>query len=961
MVNRMLRILACWLIGMSVLAMLSSYGYAADASGVEQQHFEYLQQQKNEFVKQMNTKFIELNESMVPNDVASLMRKNEESLMVLRGKMTSLTTQLDNQKDQQLRISDQLKQLQKQSSRVPMTAVIQRTQNQLKASYYSGKKAMELMEYNLNLAHQLEALLQAHQRALKIVMAKQERDASLQRLILEKQKLNQYLDKIYTQGIQLQGQDVANRDTQQSLTQEKKILLNGQMIDLIQSKLALLDLTRHWVEAEYNLQKNPSMNSLQAISQTYREGIDALTHQEDMLKQQLLLLTREADRFNTPELLQQWQSLLNQINGQIQEIGIQEQTLQEDLERHEHAINQQLSQRTRLPDFHPSSWWYIAKQISQIPVLFYHYLLHLMVRVYDNFSWQDFSFKLILALSLLSLGGLSYGLQRMLKKGLSETASPRLIRKIYRGFLIILLKNRWSLRWLFMLWFIFYMNDLAYSHYELLFSMIGVFIFFHSLQILAQLTLLDKHTYISEHDVYLYNRVKRLLWVGGISTGLMVFSYQYPLNAYLQDIFNRLFMFFLLMVALVMFRSRELIQQTLLPLLKTNKRYLRHLTLVLMIFVPLTLLSTAVIGLVGYQNLAWTMSRYQAQCLLLMVVYVSLRGVISDVMEMISEWMIASLYNGWLWIEVFLKPLDQIVRLALFGSMLLVLIHLIDAYTNTALIAKMQAALSYVLVNSPGIYITVLSVVKFIALVLVFSWLAKWTREFCYRWLYRQVTDVGIRHSFSVFTQYAVVCVGFFITIRVLGFDFTGLSLILGGLAVGMGFGLRDFASNIVGGLMLLIERPVREGDLVTIGGHEGRVAHIGIRSMRVSSWDNMEVLIPNAETFNKPFTNWTHQDSIVRTVIPIKVSRADDPHVVQKLLMDVLMETPEILTQPPPQAFLNQIEEALISFEVRYFINVNLHTRFEVKSKVLFAISDKFKAAGIKPPIPPLHVEIGH
>ena len=67
--------------------------------------------------------------------------------------------------------------------------------------------------------------------------------------------------------------------------------------------------------------------------------------------------------------------------------------------------------------------------------------------------------------------------------------------------------------------------------------------------------------------------------------------------------------------------------------------------------------------------------------------------------------------------------------------------------------------------------------------------------------------------------------------------------MVIGGLAVGMGFGLRDFASNIVGGLMLLIERPVREGDLITLGGYEGRVSHIGIRSMRVSSWDNMEVL----------------------------------------------------------------------------------------------------------------------
>ena len=250
---------------------------------------------------------------------------------------------------------------------------------------------------------------------------------------------------------------------------------------------------------------------------------------------------------------------------------------------------------------------------------------------------------------------------------------------------------------------------------------------------------------------------------------------------------------------------------------------------------------------------------------------------------------------------------------------------------------------------------------KFIALLFVFIWFAKWTREFCYRWLYRHVSDPGVRNSLAVFTQYAVILLGGLITLRVLGIDFSGMAIVFGGLAVGMGFGLRDFASNIVGGVMLLIERPVREGDLITLGEYEGRVAHIGIRSMRVSSWDNMEVLIPNAETFNKPFTNWTHQDNIIRTVVPIKVNRDDDPTMVQQLIMDVLLIIPEVLSEPSPEVFLKQIDEVLIDFEIRYFINVQSHTRFEVRSKVLFAIMAQFKAAGVKAPIPSLNVGLNH
>ena len=263
------------------------------------------------------------------------------------------------------------------------------------------------------------------------------------------------------------------------------------------------------------------------------------------------------------------------------------------------------------------------------------------------------------------------------------------------------------------------------------------------------------------------------------------------------------------------------------------------------------------------------------------------------------------------------------------------------------------------LVNLSGIHITAISFLESLLLLICFAWVAKWAREFCYRWLYRNIADSGIRNSISVFTQYTIILVSFAIAIRVLGIDFSGMSMVIGGLAVGMGFGLRDFASNIVGGLMLLIERPVREGDLITLDNYEGRVTHIGIRSIRVRSWDNMDVLIPNAEAFNKPFTNWTHQDSIVRTVVPIKVSRSDDPVMVQQLMLEVLDTIEEIELKPPRQVLLKQIDEALIEFEIRYFINVQLHARVEVKSKVLLALTEKFRIMGVRAPIPPISIEL--
>jgi potassium efflux system protein len=254
--------------------------------------------------------------------------------------------------------------------------------------------------------------------------------------------------------------------------------------------------------------------------------------------------------------------------------------------------------------------------------------------------------------------------------------------------------------------------------------------------------------------------------------------------------------------------------------------------------------------------------------------------------------------------------------------------------------------------------ITVVSFIEFLFLTAFFFWLVKWTYEFCYRYLFRNIRDHGIRNSLSTFTQYAVLTLGVVFTLRVLGIDLTGMSYVLGGLAVGMGFGLRDFASNIVGGIILLIERPLKEGDVVAFDTFEGRVEHIGIRSIRMRSWDNMQVLVPNSETFNRPFTNWTHQDSIVRTVVPIKIHRSDSPVQIQNLIMEVLEIIPEVLKTPEPQVLLKNIDEVLYEFELRYYINIDNSQRMTVRSQVLFALSSQFKAAGIKEPVPSLQIE---
>jgi potassium-dependent mechanosensitive channel len=919
---------------------------------------EYLVQEKNTLTQVLNETKL-----MTPptNEVEYNKRLQDNKTMALlnRAKIASLESFLVNQKKIQQDFTQRLKYLQQTPLSEPTQIGSQERIGKINTLNDINKKAIELIVTNLALAHHYQEALILQKQQLDLWKSREEMHKQIAKLRAQEDKLNESLDKLFENSIKLQQDEKSHDGSIAHFTYEAKLLLNNQIINLTQHKIAEIALQKKLVKADYLLQKSPDIRTLQQVTATYKNSITQLSNLEQSLKKIAAMLTSEQLQLADNALKQQFTALLRIINAKIEGITIQQQTLQEDLENHEQELKKQLSVRQSLSEYRIDNWSAILAQLSTIPSQFYNYLKSLTLKVRDNYLWQDVLPASFIWLTLALVMLIAFGMHRVLKQLTHNKERFRLSGHLYNGTLTLVRRNIPHLTFAATILLLLYLNHISFANYQLLLHLVFVWLTFRSLILVARLVLLERETDTSGQDVHLFYRIKWLLLTGGWATGLMVFSHELPLSLLLQDIFSRLFMLFLLAVSLVGWKSKEVITHLLHPLLKTKKRYFRNAVMLLIVLIPLTLFTTAIIGLVGYINLAWTMSRYQIQILLIITGLVLIRGLFLDALELLSEWMISSLRNGWLWIEVLLKPLDKIVRLFFVIASALVLFQLFGWYSDTALKEGIHQYGEYPLVHLSGIHITAISILEFLILLSLFVWAAKWTREFCYRWLYRNAKDAGIRNSLAVFTQYAVVLVGGLITLHVLGLDFSGMSMVIGGLAVGMGFGLRDFASNVVGGLMLLIERPVREGDLISLGNYEGRVAHIGIRSMRVSSWDNMEVLIPNAETFNKPFTNWTHQDGIVRTVVPIKVSRADDPAMIQQLIWAVLENIPEIVRDPAPQVYLKQIDEALIEFEVRYFINVQIHTRFEIRSKVLFAVMEQFKAAGVRPPIPPIRIEL--
>jgi len=927
---------------------------------------EYLNQEKEHLTRAIS----EAKLFIPPKNEQEYKAKTEEVTSIL--KMTQIKINnfegfLEQLNQEQSALGQRLKHLQ-QLPVVKEGLTVEERVAKVEALITINKENIQTINEDINLAKEFNTTLEDKINQLEFWYENYLLEQRLLTIKSTKAKLNQELAKLYREIPTTTSPDVKNKALQRKATAvvlpnnadyEARLLVNNQHIAIIQFQLNTLATEKKIIRADLMHLKNPDNKTLQVVTDLYKDALNQYAKIEKSLKQIDAILNNQTPAVKSLELKKSIHTLQLLINEHLQKISEHKQTVLQNLNDFQSQLKQMISSRQTLAEYNIGSWPIIMKKIAAIPGMLYKYVKILSLKVYDSYTWLT---PVAVVFFWTVFGAISIAfflLNRFLRSLRGNKERSRLAGYLYEGAIILIERNVIYLWATSILLFVFYITHISFANYQLVVKLIAVWFIFRIFILIARLVLLESITDASGKDVKLYYRLKWLLLLGGWTTSLMTIGNLLPLSPLLQDIFNRLFMLFMLTVSLVAWKSREVIRYLIWPLVTNKKKYIHNAVSILITLIPITIFSTAVIGLAGFINLAWTMSQYQANALIVLVAYILARGLLFDALELFSEWMISTLRNGWLWIEVFLKPVDRIIRTGLIIISCIILGKLYGLSTDSIIVVGLENVAKYPIVNIPGIHVTVASTIAFFILLASFIWAARWTREFCYRWLFRGTKDAGIRNSLSVFSQYAVVLVGSVVTLHVLGFDFSGMSMIIGGLAVGMGFGLRDFASNIVGGIMLLIERPVREGDLVTIGEHEGRVAHIGIRCMRVSSWDNMEVLIPNAETFNKPFTNWTHQDGIVRTVIPIKVSRADDPVIVQQLILDVLATTPEIVSDPPAQVFLKKIDAALVEFEARYFVDVQIHTRIEVQSKVLFAITEQFKAANIKPPIEPIAVEL--
>ena len=196
-----------------------------------------------------------------------------------------------------------------------------------------------------------------------------------------------------------------------------------------------------------------------------------------------------------------------------------------------------------------------------------------------------------------------------------------------------------------------------------------------------------------------------------------------------------------------------------------------------------------------------------------------------------------------------------------------------------------------------------------------------------------------------------------------LGINLTALAVFSGALGLAIGFGLQKTFGNLISGIILLMDRSIKPGDVIAVGtGSDkmvGQVSKIGIRAVSVVTRDKIEFLIPNEQLMTSTVENWSYSSRDVRVRVPVPVAYGSDLVLAEKLLLEAAKEMPRVLDRSAPQVWLSSFGDNAILFEVQMWIDDPEDGLGNLRSDLLKAIWHKFKTSGVEIPFPQTDIRI--
>jgi len=216
----------------------------------------------------------------------------------------------------------------------------------------------------------------------------------------------------------------------------------------------------------------------------------------------------------------------------------------------------------------------------------------------------------------------------------------------------------------------------------------------------------------------------------------------------------------------------------------------------------------------------------------------------------------------------------------------------------------------------------------------------------------------GVPGAISLILRITIFTMGFLFAIAAAGVDMTKLTILLGALGVGIGFGLQNIFNNLVSGIILAFERPIKEGDIIEVGELWGTVKEIGIRASTIFTFDGAEVIVPNGNLISNELINWTLTDQQRRAEVLVGVAYGTDPAIVLGILNKVASAHEDVLKEPAPLSLFTGFGESSLDFRLLFWIP-RAENRYIIHSEVNTQVNNALKKAGVTIPFPQhdLHV----